>query len=251
MAARKGKRRHGAAKSVRNPYLGAGVEILYFDTLSGSPETFTAYFYSNVLQAMVWLAGPLRIKFAVLLEIEAGVTAYTFSVPIQIPVSIGGADFNISPDVELIRFGKKIWVTIEERPPETAHWKARMKAINEVARARGIEHRIFSDKDFEKLEVYYENSMFLMPKMSSVTPDRFDLYEEEEAFSKRICENPNPSLEELLTLPGINAARMMSVVGRNIRKGKACANLKDEMFTLLSIVRPNGGNPPAVVFDDI
>lgn len=244
-------KRKGPARTVRNPHVvSADVREIEFDVLAPGENRrrYVASYYSNVLEAFVWVAGAMRIIVCAMLEMEPGVESYSLTPRIQIPCSVNGTEFNVSPDAEVKVYGATHWLTIEAQPSDSEHWRVRMRAINDEARLKGITHRVITADDVKNLSIFYENSMFLRCKITSVPAERFDLFTEEDAFEKMFGGRPRATLDELLQLPGVNPAKMMTVIACKIRSGAAHTNLNEEMFTLLSTIECVEGLHPGIIF---
>ncbi|PIL42047.1 hypothetical protein CR105_26345 [Massilia eurypsychrophila] len=107
--------------------------------------------------------------------------------------------------------------------------------IESAARASGASYHVKTDQDLADKEILFDNWLTLC---AAITRCRtVFLGREADIFAQRMALQRAVTLENLLTIPGIDVACMLAVVARALQREAIRANLKAQIFgraTLLS-----------------
>jgi hypothetical protein len=185
------------------------------------------------------LLGDMRYMGAVTLTGDVRVAHFTDEPDVAIAFQgPKGESLRTNPDfiATLVGAGTR-WVSTIARREQKIVVTARIDALNVAAQQAGAVHEVIYRKDVN--DIFFDNWAMLSARMNCADPDRFDCGFEQGILSAALRSGKSVTLETLLSVKGVDSARMLSSLGFALMKGVAKTNLTTALLSLASEISHN------------
>ncbi|MFP3554036.1 hypothetical protein SB861_25505 [Paraburkholderia sp. SIMBA_049] len=192
---------------------------------------------SSKLNVRLYLFGDAKLCRAVLAEGDQSVSHYSFDVPPITFIGAGGRTGTAQADCEFHHVdGQVSQETICMNPKANPDDEEKLAALRNAASATGIRYSVFSRSDLKGKEKFIDNWIVLLGCINRARPDIHPCFAEIDALENCLRLEKQPTLGRLLSIDGIDRARMLAVIGRALQLGAIRTNLTTALFGRSSII---------------